>query len=262
MRAADERGFALLLVLWALAMLAMLGSTITAAGRSETRIAGNLLAAANAQAAADGGISIAAFHLLDNSDAHWQPDDVTRRLQIGDSLVELTLRDQRGKIDPNDATSGLITALLRQLGVADPTATTLGSAVMDWRVANDTGLSGAYAASGRLFAPPHEPYQTMDELSLVMGMTPTVLTLLRPHLSLYVEQTPAPATADPIVAAAIADAVRREQLTLNEDQQPGPLIVTVTAIARNHGAAFTRTALLRMNGIANQPYEVLDWRGG
>jgi general secretion pathway protein K len=261
-RGAEQSGFALLIVLWTMALLGLLGSTITSAGRSEAKIAANLLASANAQAAADGGVAVAAYHLLDKSDQHWEADGIARRVRIGDSEVKLIMRDQRGKIDPNDATSGLLTALLRQLGVEEQTATTVGSAILDWRVANDTGLSKSYAASGRTFGPPHEPFESLEEISLVMGVTPQLMALMAPHLSLYVEQTPAVAQADPIVAAAITDAVKREQLTLNEDQQPGPLIVSVVASARNRGAVFTRTVLLRMNGIANQPYEVLDWRGG
>jgi general secretion pathway protein K len=257
-----QSGFALLIVLWTMVLLGLLGSTITVAGRSEAKIATNLLASANAQAAADGAVAVAAYHLLDNSDQHWPADGVTRVVRIGDSEVKLTLHDQRGKIDPNDATSGLMTALLRQLGIAEQTATTLGNAILDWRVANDTGLSKSYEAAGHVFGPPHEPFESLDEMSLVMGMTPQLMALLVPHMSLYIEQTPSVAQADPIVAAAITDAVKREQLTLNEDQQAGPLIVSVVAAARNRGALFTRTVLLRMNGIANQPYEVLEWRGG
>jgi general secretion pathway protein K len=256
-----QAGFALLIVLWTMVLLGLLGSTITVAGRSEAKIASNLLASASAQAAADGAVAVAAYHLLDNSDQHWEADGVTRGVRIGDNDVRLTLSDQRGKIDPNDATSGLITALLRQVGVAEQTATALGNAILDWRVANDTGLSKTYEASGHTFGPPHEPFESLEEMSLVLGMTPRLMALLVPHMSLYLEQTPAIAEADPIVAAAITDAVKREQLTMNEDQQPGPLIVSIVASAHNRGAMFTRTVLLRMNGIANQPYEVLEWKG-
>jgi general secretion pathway protein K len=251
----------LLIVLWSLALLTLLGVTITAAGRSETKIAGNLLASANAEAAADGAVSVAAFHLLDGSDHHWNPDGLKRHVQIGATDVTLVVEDQRGKIDPNDATAGLLAALLRQLGVPEQTAGALGSAILDWRVANDLGLGHSYETGHRQFTPPHEPFESLGELSLVIGMTPAILRKLEPHLSLYLEQTPSLTKADPIVAAAIEDAVKRNQLTINDDSASGPLVVRVIATARNRGATFTRTALLRMNGIAHQPYEVLDWAG-
>ena len=249
-------------MLWSLGLLALLGSTITAAGRSESKIAANMVASANAQAAADGAVAVAAFHILDSSDQHWDADRTPRKLTIGDSEVTLVLYDERGKIDPNDATSGLLSALLVRLGVANQTAETVGAAIISWRVANDSGEAAGYVAQRRPFGPPHEPYQSLDELLLVQGVTPELMRLMAPHLSLFVEQQPQLAHADAVVTDAVADAVKRDQLTLNADQSPGPLIVTVKATARNRGAVFTRNALLRMNGIANQPYEVLDWLGG
>ncbi len=41
----SERGFVLLLVLWTLALLALIGTQVTAAGRSEAQVATNLRAA-------------------------------------------------------------------------------------------------------------------------------------------------------------------------------------------------------------------------
>ncbi len=249
-------------MLWSLGLLALLGSTITAAGRAETKIASNLEGAANAQAAADGGVSVAAFHLLDSSNQHWDPGGPPRRLTIGQSDVTIELRDQRGKIDPNDAPSGLVAALLRQMGVGGAAADTIGLAIVSWRVANDSGEAAAYTAQGRRYGPPHEPFESLDELSLVQGVTPDLLTKLLPHMSLFLEQQPMLSIADKLVAAAVADSVQRDQLTLNTDESPGPLIVQVVATAHSRGATFTRTALLRMNGIADQPYEILDWQGG
>ena len=54
--AARSRGFALLIVLWTLVLIAFVVAQVTAAGRTEIRIAGNLAANAAAQAAADGAI--------------------------------------------------------------------------------------------------------------------------------------------------------------------------------------------------------------
>ena len=227
--APGQRGFALLIVLWTMALLALLGSTITAAGRSETKIAANLVAGANAQAAADAAVAVVAFHLLDATDAHWDPGGPPRTLDIGDSRVSVTMVDQRNRVDPNDAPAGLMAALLRQVGVPGGQADSIGNAITDWRVANDTGLAAAYAAGNRQYGPPHEPFESLDELRLVLGMTPDILARLLPHISLYIEQTPAVSQADPQVQAAIADAVKRDQLAINEGEDPGPLIVRVVA---------------------------------
>src|SRR3954453_17769805 len=58
-----QRGFALLIVLWMLVLIAFITAHVTAAGRTEIRIAGNLAANAAAHAAAGRALHQAVFHL-------------------------------------------------------------------------------------------------------------------------------------------------------------------------------------------------------
>ena|SRR5262249_24006792 len=70
-----NRGFALLIVLWTLVLIAFVIAHVTATARSELRIAGNLKANAVAQAAADGAIYEAIFNLADpRQDQRWLAD--------------------------------------------------------------------------------------------------------------------------------------------------------------------------------------------
>src|SRR5256885_4948564 len=72
---ARSRGFALLIVLWMLVLIAFVVAQMTAAGRTESRIAGNLAANSRSQAAADGAIYEAIFHVSDaRPEQHWQVD--------------------------------------------------------------------------------------------------------------------------------------------------------------------------------------------
>jgi general secretion pathway protein K len=254
-----EQGFALLIVLWSMVLLALLGSTITAAGRSETRIAGNLLASAQAQAAADGAVAQAVFHLLDGSSRQWSPGPQPYRVRVGGCEVEIMLADQRGKIDPNSVPPGIIAALLRQQGVAAADAQHVADALTDWRSAEDSGLAPVYAAEGRRFGPPHEAFESLNEIGLVAYVTPRILAMLRPHFSLFLDQTPYLPLADPAVLAAVKDATGQDHLDLSADQDAGALVVLVSATARAQGAVFTRRALLRITPTSAQPFEVLDW---
>jgi general secretion pathway protein K len=255
-----EAGFALLIVLWSLSLLALLGSTVTSAGRSETRLAANLVRSAAVEAAADGGIAVGAFHLLDGSAQGWAADGTSHQVKIGDCEVTIAVHDQRGKIDPNETPPGLFAALLRQLGADAGTAQNLADAITDWRSVNDAGLEPVYRAQGRFYTPPHEAFQSLDELSLVAYMNPQLMAALLPHVSLYIEQTPTPALADPLVVAAIKDATGRNQMLANPDDQPGPLVVVLTATARSRSASFTRRAVVRLSGTGMQPYQILEWQ--
>lgn len=67
------RGFALLIVLWALVLAALIAAQVTALGRRETLIAANLRTADVAAAAADGAVEEAVFRLM-RHEAGWDPD--------------------------------------------------------------------------------------------------------------------------------------------------------------------------------------------
>ena len=260
-----DGGFALLIVLWTVALLALLGSVITASGRAETRIAANLSAAAEVQAAADGAIAAAGFHLLDPSSARWQADGAAHRLGLGASTISVTVRDQAGKIDPNETPPALMASLLRQQGIDSGTAAQVAAAVADWRSVSADDLTPIYHAQNRVYLPTHEAFQSLDELSLVAYVTPRLLELLRPHLSLFIEQTPAPAQADALVSAAMQDAIKRDHVAMNEaDPQATPSIVLIVASARTAHARFTRRALVRLatDAASDRLYDVLEWDGG
>jgi general secretion pathway protein K len=58
---AHQRGFALLVVLWTLALLALLGTQLLATSRQDTQLAHNRLDAAVLEAAANGAVQRAVF---------------------------------------------------------------------------------------------------------------------------------------------------------------------------------------------------------
>src|SRR5208282_4409974 len=85
-------GFALIIVLWTLVLIAFIVVHLTANARTEIRIASNLVANAVAQAAADGAIFEAIFNQSDpQPDQRWPVDGKARELTIGNSRVTLRL---------------------------------------------------------------------------------------------------------------------------------------------------------------------------
>ena len=62
-----DQGFALLIVLWTMVLLALLTAQITGAGRAEAQMAAALRNAAQLQAAADGAVYETIWHMLDGS---------------------------------------------------------------------------------------------------------------------------------------------------------------------------------------------------
>lgn len=265
-----ERGFALLIVLWSMALLALIGTQVTAAGHGETRLATNLRASAVAEAAADGAVFEAIFHLLDGSSNHWPPDGLPRAVKLPQAVVEVTLIDEGRKLTLNNSSLPLLRGLLRAIGCDPALVLTLADEIADWRSPANFPLphgakAAQYRAAGREYGPPNQPFRSLDELGLVLNMTPQVLARLRPYVSPYVESTPKLAGADPVIAAALTDASAGGVAPLSFDE---PATVTIVAVALSAGGArFTRRAVVRLNSdLASDPaapqFMILDWGQG
>ena len=98
-----ERGYALLIVLWVLVLLAAIGTHIAATGRTETNIALNVVRNARAQALADAGVMRAVFSSLDPHAAKsWPADGTTHELTLADGTVTVWIEDENGKMTGYD----------------------------------------------------------------------------------------------------------------------------------------------------------------
>lgn len=265
-----EAGFALLVVLWSLSLLALIGTHVTAAGRGEAQRAANLRMAAAAEAAADGVLYQAVFHLLDSSPQRWLPDGMVHELQLPNGVAaEVRVGSDAGKINPNTAPAGLLRALLLRLGAEPQGAAALAAAILDWRTAGQRprplgAKEAQYRAAGRDYGPPGSAFESTDELGLVLGMTPELLARLAPLLSIWQEGLPDPFLANPVVMQALADAlgpVGTPDGSLETEEAP---VVVVTATATLPGGArFTRQAHLRLGtGKHGRPWQILTWGMG
>jgi general secretion pathway protein K len=253
-------------VLWTLVLIAFIVVHLTASGRTEIRIARNLVADAVADAADDGAIFTAIFNQLDpNPDQRWPLIGPARELTIGDSRVMVQLEDEAGRINPSTASPALLEALLRTTGSDPESARRLATAIGEWvgsaPAVQPQNAAADYRAAGLDYGPPGEPLETLDELSRVLGMTPAVLAAIRPHLTLFGPAQPNPAGADPVVAAALAESARATQAPISANQPPPDLLtVRITATASGPAnARVTRVAIVRVGAMLPGGYAVLAW---
>jgi general secretion pathway protein K len=267
-----DRGFALLIVLWMLVLIGFITIHVTAAGRTEVRIAANLAANAAAQAAADGAIFEAIFNLAAAPpDQRWMPDGGAHELQIGKSRVTLRVDDEAGHINPNLASAALLEGLLRAVGNPPDKAADLAAAITEWVGSAQVNrkpdeLLAEYRAAGLDYGPPASPLESIDELGRVRGVSAQLLDALRPHLTLFGAAEPDPASADPVVAAAIASAeggtLPASSAAPGAAADPNGRIVTarILATARGPGnAEATRSAIVRTGPFGPLGYSLLAW---
>jgi general secretion pathway protein K len=179
------------------------------------------------------------------------------------------LEDEAGRVNPSGASPALLEALLRATGSDPQSAGHLAVAISEWAGSSPSPrpqdqVLADYRAAGLDYGPPGEPFETLDELGRVLGMTPAVLAAIRPHLTLFGPPTPNPANADPVVAAAVAEAAQGTQAPLAANQ-PQLDLFTVRIIATATGpsnARVTKTAIVRVGAMLPSGYTALAWGSG
>lgn len=262
-----SRGFALIIVLWGLVVIGLLITHLTAMGRTEAKIAANMISNAQARAAADGGVAMALFHLSQtDAQSRWLADGSPHQVQIGSFSVSVRSVDELGKVNPNLASEALMSALLQASGVEASRAAGLALAISCWhdlvRQSKPGGIGpNDYAAAGLDYSPPGSAFEKIDELGRVLGMTQPILSALRPHLSLWNRlDVPLRTAADPVVVQAIDQVSSKRNTTLALPPQSQRLTVSIEAISRaSSGASFTRHAVVQVGPGLRNGYQVLAW---
>ena len=191
-----ERGIALVLVLWAAALLSVMAVSFAFSVRTEVRLIGSNGAAVGAGALAEAGIfrAIVGLSLADGA-LQWQGNGREYSLVFGEGEVKISALAETGKIDLNAASGELLAGLVEAArttmdtpGVAD--ARQIADAIMDWRDGNDTKRSfGAedrdYARAGLEFGAGDRPFLAVSELRRVLGVSPELYAAIAPLVTVY-----------------------------------------------------------------------------
>jgi general secretion pathway protein K len=275
---------ALLLVLWACALLAVLLGGYAAVTHTEAVLARYQLAHARAHYAAEAGLMLALRGLHDaRPEQRWIGDGRLYTLHYGDAELRIRAVDEAGKVDVNSASPEVLQGLFRAAGMAPVDAQDLGTHVVAWRTrsafegdAADPHDAADYAAAGRHYGPRYGPFASVEELQMVLGMTPALYRKLAPHLTLWSGQaSPDPNVATSLALAAIPGmtASRMQQITAARQRNAHDPALTV-GIGVTHSVRSQATladgtqAMLRATirwqpaRIGGPPYAVLRWQEG
>ena len=254
-----QRGFALVIVLWTVAILGLLISGLVAAARTEAKLTVTLREQAVARAAAAGVLAETIMQVLRSGVTASGP----RRL--GAARVAVSLVDFSGRMNPNLASAAMLGALLVELGVPPGNAEGLAAAIVDWRMpgltASPPGAKAPeYRAAGMAYGPPGRPFENLDELGYVLGMTPPLLAALKPHLTLWSTSDPDPAFA----VAMVLSALRAGGAPPMAGSSTEARVIAITAVASLPDAPHvTRRAVVRFGYSPDgRGWRVLAWDDG
>jgi general secretion pathway protein K len=291
--ATRECGFALLLVIWILALLAVIAAGIAADSRSALTVAQSRMELARARSLAEAGVTLAIAGLIVPDPAlRWRADGSSRTVLYGSGTIAITVQDEGGKIDLNRAPMELIAGLLDELGVASADgrdALLRGiadqrTAASDRAPASDAGI-GILPRRRRSATSTDAAFATVSELRQLGGVTRSAYDRIRPFVTVYSQAvTINPQTAPREVLAAVpgvtsqtvdfyiaareahpagqptADllslgAAATKYLAANE---LGTVTITATAEIET-GISFGREAVVALAGASEGPFTILEW---
>jgi general secretion pathway protein K len=287
-----ERGIALILVLWVVALLAVIAGSFVYGARNTALVAGNQVSIARARALADAGIHRGLYELARpaSDGARWMADGRAHVFGLDDGEIRLVMRDETARIDLNAAGDALLKGLLTSAGVEEEQANRLLDAILDWRDADDlTHPQGAerdqYEALDMPYIPGNAPFRTVAELQNVIGITPELFRKLAVALTVFSGKSGINSTIAPRqVLLALPNATeenvdaylaQREEM-LEAGQMPlafphaagfetsaADQVYNLRSLAKAaDGTQFVREAVVRITTDPERPFIVFLWQTG
>lgn len=276
----SRSGFALVSVLLIVALLAL--ATVAAVDQARRTVGGAAAVerSARARALADGGVLRAVAELLaadagaPEGDEPWAGDGSVLVVRLPGGEAEVSVRDEGGLIDLNAASEEVLAAMFRALEVDAAAANTLADAIADWRDEDSFArLNGAeaeaYLRAGLWYAPRDGLFETVEELGLVLGMTPAVLERALPLLTVWGHQPEIDLDIAPrrvLLAVPGMDTGKVSAILALRSGRPrvsGARTFGIRAVGRAEGGGvFVREAVVRLTRDPSRPIRVFAWKQG
>ncbi len=303
-----NRGVALIMVLWVLTLLALIAASFSSTTRTEVNLARNIVESTKAEALAEAGVHEAILGLNgDSGDEPWRVDRTVYAWRFAGGEIRVAIDDEGAKIDLNATQGQILRNLFLALELGDGRKLELGEAdaladaILDFRDPDDLiHTSGAEDGDYRSADLEHDakdaPFEAVEELQQVYGMTREIYQLVAPALTVHARRRrPFTATALPLVQAALVgglgDETGREaspdseaddeeddnDVVALEDLSDVPQIIkkgpsparsrvpvyTIHAEGRSAGGAvYALDAITRLTRDSERPYVFLGWKRG
>jgi len=178
-------------VLWGLGLLTAISLSLLWTGNMSYGLTRNDLEHARVKATVEAAVNRAVIALLDpQPERRWRTDGVAQNFEFDGAVIKVSIQDELGRIDLNQAEAPTLVGLLQSAGLDVDAATRLADKILDWRTATSLKhLNGAkeqeYRAGGSDYHPRNGAFQSVDELLLVMDMTPELFRRIEPALTVY-----------------------------------------------------------------------------
>lgn len=186
----SQQGFALMLVIWVLAVLMVVVLSFSFATRGETIATLAFRDAVQERSLAESCMERAFAEVLlgrisgipaDEDSRAWSTDGTRYRIDMGEEgSCQAMIVAEDGKVDINKSPDVILKGLLAALGLQQDEADALADSIADWRDADNlVRLSGAedeyYQSLAVPYLPKNADFESVEELLAVRGMSTELL---------------------------------------------------------------------------------------
>jgi general secretion pathway protein K len=200
-RCSSESGFVLVAVLWLLAALALLVTIFTVHLSASARAVSLNDGALKTEALVAAGVELAAYR-LQLSDEDKRPPEGAFHVRLMGTDLAVSFITEAARVDLNEAPKELLSGLLTVLGASDDDAKQAADRIIGWRTKASDGdgskEAALYQSAGRTYSPRQAPFAHVNELALVLGLTPALVERALPYVTVFSGS----ASADVMVAPA------------------------------------------------------------
>jgi general secretion pathway protein K len=186
-----QQGVALILVLWVISLLTIMAGSFALSIRREASVIGSIRDNAEASAIARAGILIAQQMLLNpDKKERWLANGTVYPIEYADTEIRIKIYSEQGKININKGNKKLLKKLIKYIGLEDEETSKITDAILDWRDNNElVRLHGAekdqYADEGLKYKPRNKPFQSIEELQLVLGLNGEIFREIESMITIY-----------------------------------------------------------------------------
>jgi general secretion pathway protein K len=182
-------GVAMIVVLWMIMVMMTLVASLVYATRTEISMVDYARRTAQARAIADAAAHYAVMQLfLPNKDRDLKLGGAPLKWEYEGAKVEIRVVGENGLIDINYASRPLLQLILKQAGLNEQAIERMLDILEDFRDVDDLkringAEDGDYENAGLPFGAKDAPFERIDELQQVLGMTPQLYQALTRFLT-------------------------------------------------------------------------------
>jgi general secretion pathway protein K len=183
-----EQGFVLVAALWLLAALASLAVIFSIYLSNSARAISVNDTALPAEALASACVELTAYQLhLAGEDS--RPPHGSFQTRLNGAELRVSFASEAARIDLNAAPKELLAGLLSVLGASEDDAEQGADRIIAWRSRADAEAVGhedaLYRAAGRPYSPRQAPFAHVNELALVLGLSPPLVERALPFVTVF-----------------------------------------------------------------------------